>query len=193
MMNPISPDDDWNDLARELGVVKSPASTATEASPTPDLAAPAPEAERPETSSSDEPVEADTGTDSEPELLADEDLTESDDGTPDGVPAETAEGEVPTTGRKRRRRRRRRRKGGAATPDVAAASATAGAEAEVATHEDASLRDDEAEPLTTDEAAEELPRCAAEEDTASEVLRELIANWNVPSWDEIVSGLYRPN
>jgi len=33
---------------------------------------------------------------------------------------------------------------------------------------------------------------AAEEDTASDVLRDLIANWNVPSWDDIVSGLYRP-
>ena len=24
------------------------------------------------------------------------------------------------------------------------------------------------------------------------VLRDLIANWNVPSWDEIIAGLYRP-
>ena len=24
-------------------------------------------------------------------------------------------------------------------------------------------------------------------------LRDLIANWNVPAWDEIIGGLYRPN
>jgi ribonuclease E len=196
MMNPISPDDDWNDLARELGVAKSPPSPS-EAPPSLDTAAPSPQAELQETrrDSSDERIEGETGADSEPELLADEDLTESDDGTAEGVAAETAEGEPSTTGRKRRRRRRRRRKGGGAATDAAAASATAtaGAEAASATDEDASLRDDESEPSPTDEAEEEVPRFAAEEDTASEVLRELIANWNVPSWDEIVSSLYRPN
>lgn len=195
MMNPISPDDDWNDLARELGVAKSPPSNPSETSPAPDMAAFPPEAELQQTSSSDEQTEPETGADSEPELLPDEDLAEADDGTADSNAAETAEGEAPTTGRKRRRRRRRRRKGGGVTTDAAATSATAsaGAEDASATDEDASLRDDESEPLATDEADEELPRFAAEEDTASEVLRELIANWNVPSWDEIVSGLYRPN
>jgi len=34
---------------------------------------------------------------------------------------------------------------------------------------------------------------AAEEDTGGEVLREMIANWNVPSWDEVIGGLYRPD
>lgn len=27
----------------------------------------------------------------------------------------------------------------------------------------------------------------------SELLRDIIKNWDVPSWDEIVSGLYRPS
>ena len=31
-----------------------------------------------------------------------------------------------------------------------------------------------------------------EEDAGGELLRELIANWNVPSWDDVVGGLYRP-
>ena len=33
----------------------------------------------------------------------------------------------------------------------------------------------------------------AAEDAGGELLRELIASWNVPSWDEIVSSLHRPD
>jgi hypothetical protein len=33
----------------------------------------------------------------------------------------------------------------------------------------------------------------AAEEAGGELLRELIANWNVPSWDEIVSSLNRPD
>ncbi|MDB5309955.1 MAG: hypothetical protein JWO38_4157 [Gemmataceae bacterium] len=43
----------------------------------------------------------------------------------------------------------------------------------------------------TEEESGAVP-LAAEEDTGGEVLRDLIATWNVPSWDEIVTGLYRP-
>ena len=32
----------------------------------------------------------------------------------------------------------------------------------------------------------------ADPDQAAEVLRDILAHWNVPSWDEIVAGLYRP-
>jgi hypothetical protein len=32
----------------------------------------------------------------------------------------------------------------------------------------------------------------SEEDAGEELLRDLIANWNVPSWDDVVGGLYRP-
>ena len=32
----------------------------------------------------------------------------------------------------------------------------------------------------------------ADEDAGEELLRELIASWNVPSWDDVVGGLYRP-
>ena len=32
----------------------------------------------------------------------------------------------------------------------------------------------------------------AEEETGTDVLRDLIDTWNFPSWDEIVAGLYRP-
>ena len=31
-----------------------------------------------------------------------------------------------------------------------------------------------------------------DEDAGEELLRELIASWNVPSWDDVVAGLYRP-
>jgi hypothetical protein len=32
----------------------------------------------------------------------------------------------------------------------------------------------------------------SEEDAGEELLRDLIASWNVPSWDDVVGGLYRP-
>ena len=31
------------------------------------------------------------------------------------------------------------------------------------------------------------------EGATTEMTRELIANWNVPSWEELVTGLHRPN
>ena len=50
----------------------------------------------------------------------------------------------------------------------------------------------DAEDEEAEEVGAEAVPLAAEEDTTGDVLRDLIANWNVPSWDDIVGGLYRP-
>jgi ribonuclease E len=181
-------DDTWGELARELEIDK-------------------PAAEPP--SPTGEAVAEDVGE------FEDAGLVEAEPGAAEGeFDAEDAEGEPgeggpgegpPGTGRKRRRRRRRRKKGGpAGQPGSEAAE---GAEP-VAAEPEA----DDAEPVerpqpvvraraeaeveADDDEAEEIEPAAvplaAEEDTGSEVLRELIASWNVPSWDDIVSGLYRP-
>jgi len=154
--------------------------------------------------------------DAEPELAATDAEFDSDDGEDgDGEPGEgeAANGEgagedgQPGTGRKRRRRRRRRKKGASAAPDAAAEPGEVAAD--VAEPEEPVVTPPvvvapvaapvvveryEPEPIETDADEDEsgsMP-LAAEEDTGGEVLRELIATWNVPAWDEIVSGLYRP-
>jgi ribonuclease E len=87
-----------------------------------------------------------------------------------------AEGSADEPGpRRRRRRRRRKKKGGAAEPTDAGAAAA---------------EDDEAEAADEDEAGEVAD--GFEEPTA-EIARDVIANWNVPSWEQIIAGLYRPD
>lgn len=190
------PDDDWGDLARELGVQKPTTPAPEEASAT----EPAPEAVE------DEPEFADGLADES--AAGDEDAEgEAGDGEGDGPGGEEAPGEgQPGTGRKRRRRRRRRKKGGAAEggetadagiADEPAPSYQAAARAPVATPAvTVAAAAAAAEPAEDDEGGDEGefggPVPAVEEDTAGEVLRELIATWNVPSWDEIISGLHRP-
>lgn len=140
------------------------------------------------------------------EAVSDEGESDFDEGgEPEGEASDTETGAAgegtpeegqPGPGRKRRRRRRRRKKGGqaAGAPSAEATEpAGNGVEADeeaVATH---GAGDEYAEG-EWEEPEEEggVASLAAEEDTGGEVLRELIANWNVPSWDEIVSGLYRP-
>lgn len=73
-------------------------------------------------------------------------------------------------GKRRRRRRRRRRKGGGdAAPNAA-------------TTEGGEEPGDE-EPL------EDEPHVEVK---AQDAMHDVIANWNVPSWDELIGGLYRP-
>ena len=153
--------------------------------------------------------------DTEPEPAANEaefdsDESEEGDSEPaDGEPASgdgTGEDGQPGTGRKRRRRRRRRKKGGPTSPEAAAGPVEA-AEVEepdepvvphpvitapVVTPVVAERYEPEATDTDVDEDEPGAIPLAAEEDTGGEVLRELIATWNVPAWDEIVSGLYRP-
>jgi ribonuclease E len=199
MRNPAASDDDWDDLARELGVDKSAPPPLPPEPHAPDMVERQVEAEIVEPHHGlDDRVEDEAVAEGEPEAAIDEEFTEGEEGAVEGEPA--TEGQ-PGTGRKRRRRRRRRRKGGA--------PAEAGAGAEVGEGEPAEAGEEEAEGAAAivNEAADEFATedeefatedevefapLGAEEDTASDVLRDLIANWNVPSWDDIVGGLYRP-
>ncbi len=188
MTDPLDTNDEWADLAREFKLDKPPA-------------APADMVER---IVEEEAVEPHLGTDArveetaiaegETEAEAAEDEFEDAEDAPAGEAG--ADGEQPGTGRKRRRRRRRRRKG-APTEGAAAEGADAESAPEAEGDEEPT-----AEPVadvadfdaTEDEDTDGEPvPLAADEDTASDVLRELIATWNVPSWGEIVDGLYRPN
>ncbi len=194
MPDPLDTNDDWADLAREFNLDKPAAP--------PDMVERKIDAELVEPHHGD--PRAEDEAEGEPELAA------ADDDTEDGAPGEagepTADGEQPGTGRKRKRRRRRRRKGAPAEGAVSAAAledAEEGAEAEAAEAEGEeepvaeSAEGDDFEPTDGGDMAEytedEAAPLVAEEDTASDVLRELIATWNVPAWDDIIGGLYRPN
>jgi len=187
------PDDDWGDLARELGVQK-PTASAADASVPEAVEEPEPVHELPGATGDDEPEFA--------EGLGDE-AAGGDDGEPEGE-GETEEGgdKQPADGRKRRRRRRRRKKGegdaaDAGIADEPAPSYQAAGRAPVAPRVltiapvvAAEAVEDDAEGEGDDGEVGGTPS-PAEEDTAGEVLRELIATWNVPSWDEIITGLHR--
>jgi hypothetical protein len=83
--------------------------------------------------------------------------------------------------KRRRRRRRRRKKKGPGEGEPAAPAAVDGDGAEA-------VGFDEDEPAADEERAVE-----SVEDDTPETARQVIANWNVPSWPEIVAGLYRPD
>jgi ribonuclease E len=185
-------DSDWDDLARELAITKKPASSPPPASE---------HHEPPEDSEEDSEEPEDTEELAE-ELSEEMTEEEAEFATPlrdSGESDENLDGEESAggddqsgTGRKRRRRRRRRRKGG--QPGAAVASETGDADESTdeggyeTSYEDAPAEDAPAEdePDTPTSAAD------AEEDTGGELLRDLIASWNVPSWDEIVGSLARP-
>jgi hypothetical protein len=206
-------DDNWGDLYRDLGMDK-PAPPAAKAVASPEPAATAdavePEAEpiggkRPPrgqqlaaVEAEPEPVEDDAG------FAAEDDAGESDETADEGAAATDAPGDEgqPGTGRKRRRRRRRRKKGGPESADAAGEPAGVAARGEPAGEEagdyavtarvtEDGLAGTEEDAADADEEGG-AAHLAAEEDTGSEVLRDLIANWNVPSWDDIVAGLSRP-
>ncbi|MBN9122515.1 MAG: hypothetical protein J0I06_25780 [Planctomycetes bacterium] len=188
MTDPLDTNDEWAELARELDRDKPPVPPADMVEHILDEQAVEPH------HGADARVEEEAVAEGETEGETAEDFEDAEE-SPAGEA--TAEGEQPGAGRKRRRRRRRRRKGGAAPTEGAA---TPGEDADGETASEAETDEEAAEPVAeADEfaAAEdvngEAVPLAADEDTASEVLRELIATWNVPSWDEIVGGLYRPN
>lgn len=170
--------DDWAELARELARDKPQPLPADESSP-------------PE----------DTGVFDEG--LAESTDTESED-APDGAgetEAEAAPDGQPGTGRKRRRRRRRRRRGGSDQPADATADAGSpeGEEAAEAAESEPAEGDFEASEVGFADESEAEPDTElvsvdseSDEDAGEDLLRDLIANWNVPSWDDVVGGLYRP-
>ncbi|MBA2224994.1 hypothetical protein [Thermogemmata fonticola] len=107
---------------------------------------------------------------------------------------EAEEDEEDGGGRKRRRRRRRRRKGGSESAQESASSnSTAAASAEVPETGEAEELPGGASPAGAAPSAG-VPDWSdtTDPDQAAEVLRDILAHWNVPSWDEIVAGLYRP-
>jgi ribonuclease E len=185
MTDPTKSDDNWAELYRELGVED------TDPSPR----APQPEPREQPPVFEEEVVELTTAHAAD--AGAEEDVSPAIESEELGViegefePAEAeaeGEGEAETEGepgKKRRRRRRRRKKKGGPNGQPEAAEGEAEGEAEEA-------EGAEGEPEEGEEA-EEPAAVGAEEEVSPEVTRELIANWNVPSWQEIVAGLYRPD
>ncbi len=165
--NDSAPDDShWSSLAQELGLDDTPAPAAPQPTPVEishDQAAP---------HHADLPDAADEEDTMIEPLLSGEPVVESAEG-------EGAEGDEQADdgGKRRRRRRRRRRKGGAegATPATGEGGEEPAEEAFV---------EDEAEPEVEPAEAGETPAHIA--------IRDVIANWNVPSWDELIGGLHRP-
>lgn len=196
MPNTNTPDESWDELARELGLERS--------SPAADevVLSPVPAAES--WSEQDSEVAPARGEAEDLESLEEfETIGEEAELVEEGAEGEAADGELgdegqPGTGRKRRRRRRRRKKGGGAAAPAAAETGTAEADETgedftvTARIEDDHLVDTDEESGEPEDEEVAVEVGAEEEDVGGEVLRELTANWNVPSWDEIVGGLYRP-
>jgi hypothetical protein len=164
-------DDDWAELARELSRDK-----------------PQPPSEQP--TPAEEMGVFGEGPESTPVL------DEEGDDLPEGSGETEAEGAPdgqPGTGRKRRRRRRRRRRGGVEQPgDATVAAASEGEESESDESTEEELESSEV-GYADEEESDLVPIDAeSDEDAGEELLRDLIANWNVPSWDDVVGGLYRP-
>ncbi len=175
--------DPWADLYADLGVTEKPARPAHAAAPTDEAA-------------TDEPAEGEEGDD------------DSDEEAGDG----TATADDGTTKKRRRRRRRGKKKPGdestgtegatgdgpdenetpeygrhAAQPAPARQPVTTAAVAQTGDYES----DIDSDSDTPAEVSVEAERPL--EGATTEMTRELIANWNVPSWEELVTGLHRPS
>ena len=190
MNGPNDLDDGWAELARELGLEgdrPTPARPAADRHP--------PEDHTP-VSDDDEFVELPGGAPTDADVYADADAdadTESDDGEADGDTdgGEEAEGEGEgeTTGepgepKKKRRRRRRRKK---LPGEVAAVPLAEGVSADESDESDESTDSDDSDEAPTEDNLVE------EEGATPAATRELIANWDVPSWETIVNTmLFRP-
>ena len=168
--------DDWAELARELARDKPQPPSAEESNPSEEVGVFG-EGAAEVTSASDELEDVPDG--------AGETDTEA---VPDGQPG---------TGRKRRRRR------GGADQTAGAGAETEASEGEETTEasesEFADSESDASEVGYGDEGEVEpdselvaVDDDMEDDDAGEELLRDLIANWNVPSWDDVVGGLYRP-
>jgi hypothetical protein len=179
-MTPHDDEDNWADLADALGIdtpvtqarkqANTPPSVPEQPPPLPEWArtgAELPDASEPDGDTTLDPVLAAEPTTAEP----------AGEGEGDGE-------------HKRRRRRRRRRKPGPGEPGDVAVTESEGDEesddpAPGFASPDASDADDDA-------GGPEPVGVGITDDPTPDAVRDLIANWNVPSWQEIVSGLYRP-
>lgn len=161
-------DDPWADLYADLGVTERP-------SPIPATFATSPE------------VDDQSGD------ASDEDEAEGDDEADggEGAPPELDEHGNPKK-RKRRRRRRSKKKGDEVGPAPTLYDNNEPLP-RVAARAPAIVDSEEPElSAEEDDGEETVPDVSALEGGTSEMTRELIATWNVPSWEEIVTGLYRP-
>lgn len=174
---PSTDDNSWDDLYAELRIEPPKAKPASEPEPAPPPMEEVAFDEEPAAPWADEvpPLAVESGS---------EDMIVEAAGEGDGE--ETTEGEGgEQTGpeRKRRRRRRRRRKGGPA--DEAGETTAVGADG-------GPQQTDGYEDDDQDQEAVAVSAGAVADDSPAGTLRDLIAHWNVPSWDDIISGLYRP-
>ena len=170
--DPLESDDGWADLARELGLEGG----SEPATPT---AEPDPVDEPPAVLADDFADAADDDYESPvfgPEVDEESDDAGDDDDETEGSADESGgeEDGEPGTKKRRRRRRRRKKKGSDASGGENAD------ETEVATVAEEPVADGDPDGPGDDEGA------------TPEMTRELIRTWNVPSWEEIVTGLYRP-
>jgi ribonuclease E len=171
MNAPPFEDDSWSDLAAELGLEAGatpagsvpPPLPAAEESPTEE---PSALHHIPDAQDHDDPDDTVIVPDLQDEST-DESGEESAGEGESGAPGEAAPG-------RKRRRRRRRKKGRGNQP------------AEEVAESETDEGDDEDDLEADAEEADEAP-------VLVDPAREVITNWNVPSWESIVSGLYRPD
>lgn len=190
--------DHWKALQRELGL--SPAEPAPASRPIPRAEAPPPIAEPPER----EPISAaEVGVPPPPdeafpepidagEPIVEEattDMIEESLGEP--APGSQDEEEADRTGDKRRRRRRRRGRGKGKGRE--GEGEIAAAEPEAGPTEPVPATAAPEEPIV-EEAPEEVEESAEPVAEIEEPVEpEPYADWNVPSWQELIGSLYRPD
>lgn len=183
MSGPNDTDDGWGELLHELGL-EQPKRPDPVAQPAPSRL---PTNENPRRGPA---VEEETGfaealeDDAEPLAEDTEPFADDSEGMEDAAdgPVELDETGEP---KKKKRRRRRRKKKGAAPGDPA--EVTAGPD------ESGDEPEDDSQPGYGEEPESEHGESIEEDAPSPEAARELIANWDVPSWETIVSTmLYRP-
>ena len=185
MPDPLD-NDPWADLYKDLGVEgneKPKATVAAHSKP-----APMQEVESTEEVHAEEGIDGDDADDADGEYESDE--AGEGDATGEGGGTEDEPG---TKKRRRRRRRRNKKKPGTDTPgEVAEGEVTLVAtRAPVAIMPEADAEGEFEDEYVEEEVAETVT--SSVEEVSTEMTREMIANWNVPSWEEIVTGLYRPD
>ncbi len=192
MNGPNDLDDGWAELARELGLEGDRPFPA----PVPDHAAAdlhPPEDPIPDGDDEfvelpgDAPTDADVYAESDSDSDSESDDSEADGDTDDGEGEDSdGDGEGETSGepgepKKKRRRRRRRKKKPGEVATVPPAEGESTDESDEATESN-----EPGETATEDTSIEE-------EGASPAATRELIANWDVPSWETIVNTmLFRP-
>ena len=195
MSIPAGDDSDWADLASELGLETKPtpkpryaaepagfAAQQTPGEPLPFPAVPWPQDPAPHATPepfgfasefADLPDAIELHDDAD--TLIDSTLAGEEFAPEDGEGSETHEGAegdgTPGTGKKRRRRRRRKKSG---------PSGETGENGEMA------------EGADLDPECEVEPVVPVEPRTTADAIRDLVKSWNVPGWNEVVGGLYRP-